>query len=391
MRNSWPLKMLGDCVDIASGQVDPTRSPFADMPHVGGDNIESHTGRITNISTALRLGMTSAKYSFTRHDVLYSKIRPNLNKVAAPDFDGICSADIYPLRPKAGVIAREFLVYLLRSSEFLDFAEKHSARTNIPKINREALLTFAARLPPLAEQKRIAGILDQADAVRRKRQQALALTDQFLRATFLDMFGDPVTNPKRWPLQTLKSMLSIPLRNGLSPASAGTFQDRVLALSAITQGPFNADAAKNAAFADSPPVEKRVDRLDFLICRGNGNLNLCGVGRFPTNNLQNVVFPDTMIAARIDPTQLCRHYLESLWGTQAVRKQIESGARTTNGTHKVNQQVLEAMTLVVPPIALQQRFGSIVEAAIKTRARQESPLVMTLFDALVQRAFSGSL
>lgn len=59
-------------------------------------------------------------------------------------------------------------------------------------------------LPPLSEQKRIAGILDQASGLRRKRQQALALTDQFLRSTFLDLFGDPVTNPKRWPMISMR-------------------------------------------------------------------------------------------------------------------------------------------------------------------------------------------
>ena len=63
-------------------------------------------------------------------------------------------------------------------------------------------------LPPLSEQKRIAGILDQADGLRRKRQQALALTDQFLRSTFLDLFGDPVTNPKRWPVVPLASLVA---------------------------------------------------------------------------------------------------------------------------------------------------------------------------------------
>jgi type I restriction enzyme S subunit len=61
-------------------------------------------------------------------------------------------------------------------------------------------------LPPLSEQKRIAGILDKADAIRRKRQQAIGLTEQFLRSTFLDMFGDPVTNPKNWPVEVAEKV-----------------------------------------------------------------------------------------------------------------------------------------------------------------------------------------
>ena len=64
--------------------------------------------------------------------------------------------------------------------------------------------------PPLAEQKRIAAILDKADAIRRKRQEAIALTEEFLRSAFLDMFGDPVTNPKGWPVATLTPSVALP-------------------------------------------------------------------------------------------------------------------------------------------------------------------------------------
>lgn len=209
MKSGWRRKALADLVVVASGHVNPSEAPFADMPHVGGDNIESHTGRIVNVSTARRIGMISGKYAFTTEDALYSKIRPNLNKVATPDFAGICSADIYPLRPKPDAVCREFLVYLLRSDDFLGHAEKHSARTNIPKLNREALLAYEANVPSLSEQKRIAAILDKADALRRKRQQALQLTEQFLRSTFLDMFGDPVRNTKGWRESPLEAVADI--------------------------------------------------------------------------------------------------------------------------------------------------------------------------------------
>ena len=72
-------------------------------------------------------------------------------------------------------------------------------------------------LPPLAEQKRIAAILDKADAIRRKRQQAIQLADDFLRAVFLDMFGDPVTNPKGWEIAELGSISEV--QGGLQVSS----------------------------------------------------------------------------------------------------------------------------------------------------------------------------
>jgi type I restriction enzyme S subunit len=189
-------QLLANVLDIVSGQIDPMLQPYCEMPHVGGENIEAGTGHIVGMNTAKELGLTSGKYLFSNEHVLYSKIRPNLNKVALPSSEGICSADIYPLQPKPGVLAREFLAHLLRSADFLAYAQRHSSRTSIPKLNRQSLLGYQALLPPLPEQRRIAEVLDRAEALRAKRRAALAKLDTLTQAIFLDMFGDPKTNPK---------------------------------------------------------------------------------------------------------------------------------------------------------------------------------------------------
>lgn len=153
MKSTIEERLLAEVLEIASGQVDPRESPYAEMPHIGGDNNESHTGELSGIQSAAALGLSSGKYLFSESDILYSKIRPNLNKVAAPDFSGICSADIYPIRPIADKIEKRYLVYVLRSNDFLAYSEQHSTRTNIPKINRTALLNYKVSLPPLPKQK----------------------------------------------------------------------------------------------------------------------------------------------------------------------------------------------------------------------------------------------
>jgi restriction endonuclease S subunit len=98
----WQLRRLGELVEIVSGQVDPRQEPYLDMPHIGGENIESHTGRLAGIKTPRELNLQSGKYLFQATDILYSKIRPYLNKVVIPGFSGVCSADIYPLRLNNG-------------------------------------------------------------------------------------------------------------------------------------------------------------------------------------------------------------------------------------------------------------------------------------------------
>lgn len=115
---SWRILAFADAVEIKSGQVDPRNEPFASMRHVGPDNIESQTGRLLPTKTAKELKLISGKYLFTNQDVLYSKIRPYLKKAALPHSTGVCSADMYPLRPKDIVILREFLFHYLLTERF---------------------------------------------------------------------------------------------------------------------------------------------------------------------------------------------------------------------------------------------------------------------------------
>lgn len=159
----WKERKLGQIVEVASGQVDPTVSPYCDMPHIGGENMESDNVRLEPGNSARELGLKSGKFLFDSGHVLYSKIRPALNKVALPDFEGICSAEVYPIRPSRGKLSRFFLAYLLLSDAFLKYATRHSDRSKIPKVNRESLLAYETVLPSPREQERIAECLTFLD------------------------------------------------------------------------------------------------------------------------------------------------------------------------------------------------------------------------------------
>ncbi len=163
--STFESDFLGNLIDIQSGQVNPSESPYNEMYHVGGANIVSETGELVNLRLAKDENLVSGKYLFTKDHILYSKIRPNLNKVAAPKFTGICSADIYPLKPKNEQLLKEYLLFVLRSSDFLSYAQKFSDRANIPKINRDALVNYRIPLPPYDLQKRFASIIMHCDNI----------------------------------------------------------------------------------------------------------------------------------------------------------------------------------------------------------------------------------
>jgi type I restriction enzyme S subunit len=161
----WEDYSLGQLIEIASGQVNPKQPPYCDSPQIGSENIESHSGKLVNVKSAGEKGVISGNYAFDENDILYSKIRPALNKVAAPSFKGICSADIYPIRPADGSLLRGYLFYLLLSQDFLDHAIRNSERGKIPKINRDAFDCYKALIPSPAEQQHIASCLTSLDAL----------------------------------------------------------------------------------------------------------------------------------------------------------------------------------------------------------------------------------
>jgi type I restriction enzyme S subunit len=176
---------FSDVVEVRSGQVDPREEPFASLPHIAPDTIESATGRLLPVRTAKELGLISGKYEFQPGDVIYSKIRPYLNKVATAPFRGTCSADMYVLRTCSTHLLQPFLFYLLLDDSFLVQAVSHQSRTGIPKINREQLNSIALHLPPLEVQERMVRACSAADlsieAGRKGVRQVWSLFDSIIR------------------------------------------------------------------------------------------------------------------------------------------------------------------------------------------------------------------
>ena len=147
---------------------------YASYPHIGIDSIEQNTGRLFGYRTVKEDNVKSGKYIFTSNHIIYSKIRPNLNKVATPDFNGLCSADSYPILPNEEVTSKDFLAYLMRSDIFLRYIVPLSNRTGMPKVNREQVEGFTCPFPPKEEQNKFVAILHQADKSESDKQMRIA-------------------------------------------------------------------------------------------------------------------------------------------------------------------------------------------------------------------------
>ncbi|MEH7057552.1 restriction endonuclease subunit S [Bacillus wiedmannii] len=188
----WDLHAFKDVCEIISGQVNPKVEPFASMLHIGSNNIEKFTGRILDCKTAKEEGVTSGKYLFTQEHVLFSKIRPELAKVAFPKTQGICSADIYPIKSKNGCMIPEFIKYVLLSKRFYEYSVSVSGRTGIPKVNRGDLEIFQIPVPSIDEQRKIVSILSEVERKAVNEQKRLREFQKIKKGLMQSLFANKV-------------------------------------------------------------------------------------------------------------------------------------------------------------------------------------------------------
>ena len=162
---------------------------FIDLPHIGIDSIEKNTGKLIGYRTVGEDQISSGKYLFTKKHIIYSKIRPNLNKVALPDFMGVCSADAYPILTVEEKMNRIFLAHVLRSDYFLNFILSFSSRTNLPKVNKSQISKFKCPLPPLSLQNEFADFVAQVDKSQLAIQKSLEELETLKKSLMQKYFG----------------------------------------------------------------------------------------------------------------------------------------------------------------------------------------------------------
>lgn len=154
--DEYPVYRFSEVAEIKSNLVDPAE--YQDYPHIAPDNIEKKTGVLLDYHTIEEDGVTSGKHRFYPGQILYSKIRPNLSKLVIVDFDGLCSADMYPIEAKGDT---KCLWYYMLSEEFLEQASSAGSRSVLPKINQKELYALKIRIPSsIDEQKEISRLLD---------------------------------------------------------------------------------------------------------------------------------------------------------------------------------------------------------------------------------------
>lgn len=299
--------------------------------------------------------------------------------------------DVCIIRPNKEV-DRRWLLHAINSPAFRNQVAQHINGTTRQRISRTNLGTIAISTPPFPEQRRIADILDKADAIRRKRKEAIALTEELLRSAFLEMFGDPVTNPKGWEVKPLGTVIER-LEAGWSangearPRTSGELG--VLRVSAVTSGFFRPEEHKAIApnAADRELVTPRAG--DLLFSRANTR-ELVAATCLVERDEPSLFLPDKLW--RIVPRSriATTPYLRFLLAHHRFRTELTRAATGTSGSMlNVSMDKLRALSAPIPPFSMQIRFSDFVWSSLRLRTRHRVAEDTTdqLFHSLTQYLF----
>ena len=182
----WPMVPLGD-ICLLGGAI--TTNVDLSLPYFGADSIESNTGKLLKTATAESQRVNGPVYGFTGQRLLYSKIRPYLNKLTVVDLNGYCSSDMYPLLPDKAKVLITYLATFMLSDGFNDSIRGYYERASIPKINRTQLFETEIPLPPLATQQAIVAEIEAEQALVAANRELVTRFEQKIQATLARIWG----------------------------------------------------------------------------------------------------------------------------------------------------------------------------------------------------------
>ncbi|EIJ4780734.1 restriction endonuclease subunit S, partial [Salmonella enterica] len=205
---SWPMVRLGDVAPaIPVKNVDLDKGELVWQLNL--DQVESNTGKIIDKVKQPLSSAGSSTHFFNNEHVLYSKLRPYLNKVVVPDELGIATTELVPMKPDPKRLNKRYLAYYLRSKPFVEWVSTQVSGAKMPRVVMNIFWQHEMPLPPLYEQERIVAILDKSDGIYQKREQAIKLADNLLQTTFQKKFNEQTLLLNGWELKELKDIALI--------------------------------------------------------------------------------------------------------------------------------------------------------------------------------------
>ncbi|CCH94689.1 Restriction modification system DNA specificity domain [Microcystis aeruginosa PCC 9432] len=390
----WPSVALGDIFEIArGGSPRPIQNFLTEEPDgvnwvMIGDASDSSKYITHTKKRILKTGVKNSRMVYPGDFLLTNSMsfgHPYIMKTSGCIHDGWLV-----LSNKKGVIDQDYFYHLLGSDLIYAEFSRLASGSTVKNLNIEIVKGIKVSLPPLEEQRRIAAILDKADGVRRKRKEAIRLTEELLKSTFLEMFGDPVTNPKGWEIKKLEEVTT-KITDGVHSRPNYTEQGvPFISVKDITTGELKFDDCKFISEEDHKKYKKRCnpDLGDILYTKVGATY-----GRPALVNVKSE-FSLYVSVCLIKPQRdlIFPEFLKEALATPALKRQADRSIKGI-GVPDLHLNMIKDFIVPVPPIYKQKEF---LEIASKIQSSKESLTSCSqesenLFNSLLQRAFRGEL
>lgn len=386
----WSIKKFEDISEIVTGSTPSTNFPEdygGRIPFVTPGDLDSGTPITCTPNTLTDIGAAQARI-LPRGTVFVCCIGATIGKTDIAGTQLATNQQINSLVCNSEIAHPEYVYQYART---LKAKLIHmSSSTTLPIVNKSRFKKIEIPLPPLAEQKRIAAILNQADALRAKRRAALTRLDALVQSVFLAMFGDPVTNPLGWAVGTIGDLADSVIY-GTSKKASETGLFPILRMGNITyEGKWDFSDLKYVDLDASEQGRYLVHQGEILFNRTNSK-DL--VGKTAVYRERSPMAFAGYLIKMIPNSKADPEYVSAFMNSTYTKKFLKEKCRSIVGMANINAQEFLAIRLPIPPISIQQKFGHFVRSVLeKESVLYRNLLVMEqLFSSLQQRAFRGEL
>lgn len=372
---------LGDIAPIQQGSVPESESYWL----LNLDMVESNTGHIYERLYVPFDKIGTSTIAFDTNNVLYSKLRPYLNKVVIPDCPGYATSEMLPLKPNKNYITREYLTYFLRSPKFVAYINEKTSGAKMPRANSSDLKSVEIECPTLENQRHITSEFDRIISIVRLRQQQLQKLDELVKARFIELFGDPLGNDKGWQKALIAEVCNAIFGGGTPSKSHPEY----FAGSIPWVSPKD---MKSSVINDS------IDHItEEAIAHSTTNL-------VPANSVLMVIrsgilkhtLPVAVNSLPVTINQDMKAFVPNetvktaflLYFFKAIENDVLAGVRGVTADN-IDFKAFQKRTIIVPPLALQEQFVAFVTQTDKSKVAVQKALdeAQLLFDSLMQKYF----
>ena len=385
----WPLKHLGEICATTSGGT-PSRSKpeyfGGAIPWIkSGDLTDGNVVACEEAITEDALRNSSAKL-FCKETVLVAMYGATVGKLGMLGIDAATNQAVCGISPSAK-IDRWFLFYFLLSQR--QNLIRQSTGGAQPNISQKTVRELLVPVPPLPEQRRIVDLLSRAEGIVRLRREAEEKAAELIPALFLDMFGDPASNPKGWPVRKVSDFVArFEGGKNIQAGSANGSRYRILKVSAVTSGVYRESESKPSPDDYSPPTSHIVRAGDMLFSRANTE-ELVGATAIVESTDGQTLLPDKLWRF-VWNEPLESAYIHALFQSAHVRRELgKLSSGTSASMRNIAQAKLYGLSLPIAPHAIQKEFTErwAMLASIRSQQTAATAKAQAAFDAQLAKCF----